>query len=218
MIQDSILVDLESQEAVLTGSHFVLTSGLHSTAYINMRAIAHQAWWLDRIGREMATQLAGTNVDLLLGPETLGRTLAQFAAIGSTSDAIWCDIVQTDEGRRASFSPKFNFGRLVAGKRVGFVDDLLTSGSSIALAVDLVVACGGIPAIAVVAVRRTPAITEVDCKVPELRVLADVPGFETFSPEDCATHGPCSRHVPMVLRPGHGHKWIQDHTGYPVAA
>lgn len=43
-------------------------------------------------------------------------------------------------------------------------------------------------------------------------------GFEVFTPEDCANHGPCSQQVPVVLRPGHGHKWILNHPSYPVAS
>jgi orotate phosphoribosyltransferase len=213
-----ILDHLEQEGAVLTGRHFIYTSGLHGTAYINMRAIAHQALWLASVGGDMAQVIGYDEVDLVLGPETLGRTLAQFTAAGIKGHCgIWCDMVEKDGIKLASFSPKLGFDRLVAGKRVAIVDDLLTTGSSIKLAADLVVECGGTPVMAVAVVRRTPDVTADDCGVFGLHVLADIPGFTTFSPEECADHGPCSQKVPVVLRPGHGWKWIEDHPDYPTA-
>lgn len=212
-----ILDHLQYEGAVLTGSHFIYTSGLHGTAYINMRAVAHQAWWLYEVGRAMGGVIGTDGADIVIGPETLGRTLAQPAALRVRGQyGIWCDIEGEGDNRRAVFSPKLGFDRLVEGKRVAIVDDLLTTGSSIKLTADLVRTHGGNPVIGVAVVRRTPDVTADKCGVPALEVLADVPGFQTFSPVECAEHGPCSQRVPVVLRPGHGWKWIQDHPGYPT--
>lgn len=215
---EDILDHLGKEGAVLTGSHFIYTSGRHGTAYINMRAVAHQAWWMSRMGRLLGEQIGTDGADLVLGPETLGRTLAQFAALGIRGQrGIWCDIHDRDGVKSAGFSVKLGFDWLIADKRVAIVDDLLTTGSSIKAAAELVTASGGTPVLGVAVVRRTPDITAEDCGVPELRVLADVPGFITFSPEECAEHGPCSIRQPVVLRPGHGWQWTLDHPGYPTA-
>jgi orotate phosphoribosyltransferase len=222
MSEQQILGHLAEEGAVLTGSHFIYTSSMHGTAYVNMRTVAHQARWLQNIGSELAWRIGSlwgvTDVDVIIGPETLGRTLAGYTAEREKSwSAIWCDIVEMDGVKRAVFSPKLNFGRLVKGKRVVLVDDLLTTGGSLKLGADLVSENGGELLGAVVVVRRTPDVTAEKCGVPYLSVLADIPGFVTFTPEDCAVIGPCSRNTPVVLRPGHGHKWIKDHPGYPVA-
>ena len=211
-----ILEHLVDAGAVLTDSHFVYASGLHGTAYVNMRAVAHEPWWLSEVSACMTPMMMDVGVDLVLGPETLGRTLAGFAARCLGSSGIWCSIVGKGQVRRAVFSPNLDFGRLVPGKRVAIIDDLLTTGSSIRMAADLVRENGGTPVIAVAVVRRTPDVTADDCGVPHLKVLADIPDFTTFSPEECQAHGPCSRHVPVTLRPGHGHEWITAHPGYPT--
>lgn len=217
-MERAILDHLEREGAVLTGGHFIYTSGLHGTAYINMRAIAHQADWLAMVGSKMAARIAPYNVDLVLGPETLGRTLAQFAARGlAGGQGIWCDITENGGHKLANFSPKLRFDRLVLDKRVAITDDLLTTGNSIRLVSDLVIVSGGMPVVAVAVVRRTPDVTAKDCDVSALEVLVDLPGFNAFTPDECATHGPCSKRVPVVLRPGHGHEWIKDHPGYPTA-
>jgi len=213
-----ILHHLAEAGAVLTKRHFVYASGRHGTAYINMREVAHESDWLRWIARGMAYNLRKYEVDVVLGPETLGRTLAGYVALGAgTHQAIWCDFEGEGDAKRAVFSPKLDFGRLVKGKCVAIVDDLLTTGSSIKLAADLVHANGGVPLVGAVVVRRTPDVEAEDCGVDVLEVMADVPGFVTFTSEECAAHGPCSQRVPVVLRPGHGHEWIKDHPGYPTA-
>jgi orotate phosphoribosyltransferase len=185
-----------------------------------MRQVAHDAKWLDRVADELAHRLARSEVfDLIIGPETLGRTLAVSVAARFGLPGIWCDMVGEGDDKRAVFSPKLNFGRLVEGKRVVIVDDLLTTGSSINLVAQLIREHGGIPDIAAAVVRRTPDVTAEDCGVRTLEVLADVPGFLVYTSEQCAQYGPCSQRVPVVLRPGHGHEWIKhpENVGYPTA-
>jgi len=210
---------LNQEGAVLTNGHFIYTGGMHGTAYINMRAVAQDAYWLQTtIGGYLGTVLNGYGPGLVIGPEALGRNLAQVVGSFLKIPAIWCDVDETDGNKRATFSPKFGFGRLVRGKRVVIVDDLLTTGSSIKLVSRLVADSGGNVVAAGVVVRRSPEVTAWDCDVPELRVLVDVDGFEVFTPKQCAERGPCSKQVPVVLRPGHGYKWVLDHPRYPVAS
>ena len=221
MAPDAILERLAKHGAVLTDQHFVYTSGLHGNAYINMRAAAHDAELLDDIANELSQVINWyESVDVILGPETLGRTLASLTGAYFTDEvcAIWCDIVDKDGVKKASFNPKLDFGRLIKpGSRVAIVDDLLTTGSSIRLAADLVTSLGGVVVVAAAVVRRSPEVTAEDCGAEELHVLAEVEGFATFSGSACQTIGPCSQQVPMVLRPGHGHDWITRHPDYPVA-
>jgi orotate phosphoribosyltransferase len=213
-----ILDFLGSEGAVLTNSHFIYTSGLHGTAYINMRSVAHHSWWLSAAGRQMGKLIRDEGADLVLGPETLGRTLAGYAALEIRGQrGIWCDIVEDETGKNAKFSPKLGFDRLIPGQRVAIVDDLLTTGSSIKLAAELVKSHDGVPVVGVAVVRRTPDVSADDCGVAVLHVLADVPGFRTFTEAECQEHGPCSRRAPVVLRPGHGHEWVKDHPDYPTA-
>lgn len=218
MEAQEILDHLAKEQAVLTGQHFVYTSGKHGPAYVNIRAVAHQPHFLEQVADSLARQLKYMSVDVLVGPETLGRSLASYAALHSGLDAVWCDIVEYEDGsKEAVFSPKLNFARLLPGKRVAIVDDLLTSGLSIRLTAEAVHKAGGIVVAAAVVVRRTPEVDAAACDVPELFVLAEVEGFELFTEQECNESGPCSRQVPMVLRPGHGFKWVESHPDYPVA-
>ena len=221
MLDTELLEFLEQNNAVLTGRHFVFTSGDHGTAYINLRAVAHKSSEMAQIGYAIGEMFStgGYKLDLVIGPETLGRTLVPHAAGSTTTgEAIWCNIEGEGDNKRALFPPKLpEFPkRVYGGKRVGIVDDLLTTGGSIRAVAKLVRQYGGDPVVAGVAVRRTPDVVAYDCGVDNLEVLAEVEGFKTFTEADCAKSGPCAAEVPMVLRPGHGHKWIEHHAGYPT--
>lgn len=212
-----ILSHLERIGAIRKG-HYVFTSLRHGYTYINMRQAAHDARWLEQVAGVMSDELLADGIDLVIGPETLGRTLAGFVAAELGVYGLWCDVLDTADGKRAAFNPKLDFGRLIkSGMRVAIVDDLLTTGGSVRLVSDLVHEHDAVPVVCAVVVRRTPDVNAGDCGVKELRVMVDMPGFETFTPTECAERGPCSRRVPMTLRPGHGHEWIQGQSGYPVA-
>lgn len=220
--EDAILEFLNRHEAVLTGRHFIFTKGGHGTAYVNIRAVAHCAGWLNEVGSVLGQKFDELDVDIVIGPETLGRTLVPSAAnVIATQTGIWCDVAtEVDGSKRAEFDTfRFpQFPDLLPGKRVGIVDDLLTSGSSVRAVAELVEAHGGIPAVAGAVVRRTPDVTEEDCGTDELVVLADIPGFVVYTPEQCTAFGPCKERVPVVLKQGHGRKWIlrPENAGYPT--
>jgi orotate phosphoribosyltransferase len=211
--QDYILKYLELNKAVITGKHFIYTSGKHGTSYINMREVASHTDFIYDLGVTMAKRVEevfGDGVDLIIGPETLGRDLAFATSVAVDSVRhIWCDMGELE----ASFSLKLGFDKLAAGKNVFIVDDLLTTGSSIVKVRRLVESCGGNVLGAGVVVRRTPDVTAETCGVPTLIVLADVEGFALYEPDACPL---CEEQIPVVLRPGHGHEWIKTHEAYPT--
>lgn len=211
MEPEQIFSALAGEEAVLTDMHFVYTTGQrggnHGTGYVNMRRAAHRTVFLSELGEDLASVASDLELDMVIGPETLGRTLAGYAAAHLRVDHIWCDIIELeDRSKVARFNPKLDFGRLVPGKRFLIVDDLLTSGGSIALVAELIRQHGGTVVAAVVVVRRSPDVTAMQCSVPELWVLAEIAGFEVLTRDECEAKGPCSRGELIVRRPGHGWK------------
>ncbi|MDR0887484.1 MAG: hypothetical protein LBM97_02235 [Candidatus Nomurabacteria bacterium] len=214
----SILQTLKDRGAIITDSHLVLTSGKHSSGYVNMRAIAHDVNLLQNIGNQLAMTLQELNPQVIIGPETLGRTLASFTAAtlnkvtrGGKIPAIWCEMGE----KEASFSPKLAFDQLVKSQSVAIVDDLLTTGISIRKVVDLVEQHGCTVICAAVVVQRDAVVTAADCNVPQLFALETITGgIPTFDAASCPL---CDAEAPMLLRPGHGHEWIKTHPDYTVA-
>lgn len=211
MTSEEILAYLEKNNALLTNRHFVYTSGKHGNAYVNMKAVVHDARWMQEVGKVLAESVKHMKPDVIVGPETTGRNLGAFVAAELNIPGVWCDV--NDDG--AEFSPKLDFGRLISGKRIVIVDDVLNVGSSIRKVVKAVEEKGGEVIGAAVIVRRMPEVKAENLNIPELVTLAEiVGGFQVFPPEDCE---PCANKVSMTLRPGHGHEWIKEHPDYPVA-
>ncbi len=218
MSEEEIRKAMADAGAVLTDGHFIYTKGGHGKTYVNMRLLGHRAGLLDEIGRELGASIGEHQLcpDLIIGPETMGRTLAQTTAAWLGIDAIWCSIVEVDGVKKAVFDEKFDFGRLVAGKRFVIVDELLNTGGSILLVIDLIREFGGEVIGIAVAVSRSPQITHETFGVPVLMVLVTVYGLEVFMQDDCVETGPCSNRIPVNERPGHGHEWKLKHPDYPT--
>jgi len=111
MLENDLLAFLEQNNAVLTGRHFVFTSGNHGPAYINMRAIAHKTPEAAQIGRTMGIllfeQYPRHKLDIIIGPETLGRTLAPHACeFTTTGSAIWCEMEGEGDDKRSRPVPE----------------------------------------------------------------------------------------------------------------
>lgn len=215
----SLLDDLAKVEAVYTGDHLVLTSGRHSPVYVNLRAIAPQVQLIDDIGLDLSFLIEQDLGSLdggyvLVGPETLGRTLAGATALYiDGSIAIWCDIRGDGDNKTASLPPKMKFeDRLKPGSKAVVVDDLLTSGSSVKPVIDLLRGMHvEVMGVAVV-IRRNQNVTASTLRVPHLWVMQDVDGNETYAAEDCPM---CAVGRPLRLRPGHGWKFAEEYPDHP---
>ena len=217
MTEEEILDFLEMEEAILMNQHIVYTNGDHGEGYVNLREVAHHAWWLHDAGRTIGFWFRKLGIEVVVGPRTLGEKLAGYAALELEHGvALECD--KGDDGAHMEFSPKFpRSAGLVKGKRVGIVDDLLRTGSSFYLTAALVRRYGGIPVAASAVVCRNQEVTPQDCGVEQLMVLAMVYGLgRVYTNQECAESGPCSQRKAVRLRPGHGHEWIKDHEGYPT--
>lgn len=222
---------LEDNGAIITDSHLVLSSKKHSDAYVDMRVLAGNTNALLDIA-EMISQAISERHEtsenyledlriVIVGPETLGRTFAEFTAMDIATnyciydDVIcfaWCEMKKDGDKEWAEWNPKLNFAELVKGACCYIVDDLLTTAKSVKLVKQLIEESGGAVAGVVVAVRRDPAITAEVIGVPWLECLHEV-NLQTYEADTCPL---CEAEVPMLLRPGHGHEWIKDHPDYPT--
>lgn len=230
--EDLVLKHLRDGGALIENSHFVLTSdangqpstngsGNHTDGYCNVRIVGHDTELLDYFGTLLAQRLRAYEVEVVIGPESMGRTLAGPTALRlGKIPGVWCKMVKTPAGKGAAWPEKFDHARVVDGKRVAVVDDLLTTGGSLGLTAELVRGYGGEVVAGGVVARRALGVDGEACGLPALVVLADVQGFTTMTPEECAVSGPCSRRVPMVIREGrgHGYEWIRrpENIDYPA--
>lgn len=215
--------------AIITGSHLVLTSGKHSDSYANIRKLEGDAEAMHDIGVAFAEAIQEHEVEIwptlseedkakpvvILGPETLGRSLAEATAIaGGLKYYAWCVMSKDSEGKSfAEWNGKMELQELLKGSRFYGVDDMNTTGGSLMDTKELGEKTGGKFEGAIVVARRDQKVTAETLGIPWLHQLIEITGFNTYEAAECPL---CAKRVPMRLRPGHGHEFIKNNPDYPV--
>src|SRR4030042_5919357 len=71
---------LKKVKAITTDSHIVLTSGKHSSKYLNKDALYPHTRQVSRIGQMIAQKYLKKNVEVVIGPALGGIILSQWTA------------------------------------------------------------------------------------------------------------------------------------------
>lgn len=117
---------LERTGALLTG-HFQLSSGLHSDRYIQSAlALAHPAE-AEHLGRALADLLADANPTIVSGPALGGLIIAHEVARALKLPMLFTE--RDPESRKMALRRGFT---VKSGDRVVMVEDVVTTGGSVA--------------------------------------------------------------------------------------
>ena len=149
----------------LRRGHFVLKSGRHSDRYLEKFAVLQYPALGVEVGRRLAGALIGHDPTLVVGPTTGGALLAFETArqlqgsLGRTVRGVFAEPME--RGTRA-----LRRGWPIdSAERVVLVDDILTTGASLAETVAAVLAAGASPLAAAVIVDRSTGPVEIGCPI-----------------------------------------------------
>jgi len=204
-----IMQELEARGAVILDRHFVYTSGMHGSGYINMDPVFPEVELLQEVGYRLAVPFyVGPRIHVVAAAATGGIPLAYMTTrcleFDLTPAVVWAD--KTAGGfafERAGFAQQ------ITGKNVLVVEDLLNTGGSAKAVADAVKALGGnVVGISVVCNRGQE--TAESLGVPKLAAIATV-DFQAYPAEDCPL---CANNVPIVTDIGHGAKYQTEHADY----
>lgn len=204
-----ILADLR---VVLTDDHFAYTSGKHGSAYVNKDALYPHTRETSGLCHLIAAYFANlvrqkrcNDPDAVVAPAVGGVALSQWVAhrlgefLGHTVLALYAE--KENDG---TFVLKRGYDKLVAGKRVLVVEDVLNTGGSARAVVVAVRAAGG-AVVGVGALCNRGGVTTQDLHgVPELFALVDVP-MDAWDEADCPL---CKSGIPINVEVGHGKKFL----------
>lgn len=115
--------------ALLTG-HFQLSSGRHSGVYLEKFAVLQHPEHLSRLCGAMARRFAGAGVETVVGPLTGGAILAYDVARQLGTRFLFPERVEGRMTLRRGFA-------LRPGERVLVVEDVVTTGGSVAEVLEL---------------------------------------------------------------------------------
>ena len=133
--ESEVLSALRQAGAILTG-HFQLTSGRHSDTYVQCARVLEDPRLTTKLGRAIAAKFEGRAIDVVASP-AVGGIIIGFAVAQAL-------------GLRFIFSERqhgqmvFRRGfELAPGERVLIVEDVVTTGGSVAEVAALVCEAGG---------------------------------------------------------------------------
>jgi orotate phosphoribosyltransferase len=157
--------ELFDAAGALRSGHFVLKSGRHSDRYLEKFAVLQYPSLGTEVGRRLAAALIDLDPTLVVGPTTGGALLAFETArqlealLGRTVRGVFAEPMERGtRGLRRGWP-------IDASERVVLVDDILTTGASLAETVSAVRAAGATPLAAAVIVDRSTGPVEIGCPI-----------------------------------------------------
>lgn len=156
--------------------HFIGRSGLHLDTYINKDDVYAYPREVRQLCVHLARPFVARSVDVVAGPVLGGIVLAQWTAAWL---ADWHDGMEDPRAIFAERGPDGRFGfcrgydRLIPGRRVLLVDDVLTTGGSVRALARAVVACSG-AVVGVAALVNRGRVSAESLGVPRLHSLLEL--------------------------------------------
>jgi orotate phosphoribosyltransferase len=186
-MEQSEVVERFRRTGALLEGHFVLTSGLHSTRYLQCALVLQHPAEAEAFGRAIAEQFSAGGVETVVAPAIGGIIFGWEVARALGVRSIW---TEREEGRmtlRRGFKVR-------PGERVLVVEDVITTGGSTRETCDALRAAGALVVGAASIIDRSCGRSDVGVPRVALATL-DVPAV---APADCPL---CAQGVPAV-KPG----------------
>jgi len=174
---DPILDRFKETNALLDG-HFVLSSGLHSPTYLQCAlALQHPADAAE-LGRQIATQFAGQDIQTVASPAIGGLIVGFATAQAMGLRFIWTERQQGVMTVRRGFSVE-------EGERILVVEDVITTGGSTRECITALEELGAKVVAAASIIDRSNGAADVG--VPRISLVGlDVPSYDPAECPMCA--------------------------------
>ncbi len=186
MTREEIIQIFEQTSAMLSG-HFRLTSGKHSNRYFQCAQVLQHPQHTEKLCRELAERFAGLGVETVIGPAMGGILVSHEVARALGVRSLFT------ERENGSMALRRNF-TIAPGEKVLVVEDVITTGGSVAEVIKVVRGLGGEVVGVGVLVDRSNG--QADLGVPTEALLSVT--VETYEPEQCPL---CAQGIPAV-KPG----------------
>ena len=170
MDQDAVLDEFRAAEALLEG-HFKLSSGLHSSVYLQCARVLMDPARADRLCAAFADKLkaSGVEVDLVVSPAMGGVVVGYEVARQLGVDGIFCERVDGAFVFRRGFE-------VPVGAKVLMMEDVITTGLSSRECIKTINECGGNVVAAGCLINRSGGKADVGAPITALATI-DAPTY-----------------------------------------
>ena|SRR5215831_3135540 len=190
MTRDEVL-DLFRRSGALLEGHFRLTSGLHSSGYLQCALVLSHPEWAATLGTALADRMRGTRATVVLSPALGGVIIGHEVARALGVRALFAERQDGVLTLRRGFT-------LSERDRVLVVEDVMTTGGSTRETMDVARAAGAHVVGAASIVNRSGAPMKFESFVDvSVESLLDF-SLPTYEPQECPL---CAQGLPVV-KPG----------------
>ncbi len=186
MLSEEVVERFKATGALLEG-HFVLSSGLHSTKYLQCALVLQYPADAQKLGGALADQFRGLGIELVAAPAIGGLIIGHEVARALNARFIWTEREAGTMTLRRGFLVK-------PGEKTLVVEDVVTTGGSTRETVEALRAVGADVVAAASLIDRSDGQADVGVPRKSLVRLA-VP---SIAAEECEL---CNQGVPAV-KPG----------------
>lgn len=186
MNQTEVLERFQRTGALLEG-HFILTSGLHSTQYLQCALVLQYPTEAEALGRALADKFRGQAIETVAAPAIGGLIIGHEVARALGARFIWTE----RESGRMTLRRGFSVRR---GETAIVIEDVITTGGSTRETIEALVTRGARVIGAASIIDRSAARADVGVPRVALATL-DVP---TFAPSVC----PLCERGEEAIKPG----------------
>ena len=190
MTNEAVLQTFLDCSALLTG-HFLLTSGLHSSRYLQCALVLQHPNIAEKLCAALAAKAQADDnigpIDLVVAPALGGVIVAHEVARALSVRALFTERQETTMTMRRGF-------QINPGERCFVVEDVVTTGGSTREVMEVVRAVGGVVAGAGSLIDRSGGAVDLGVPRHALAVL-EVP---TYQSEDC----PMCQAGATAIKPG----------------
>lgn len=171
-----ILMQMLEESGALRRGHFLLSSGLHSTAYVQCALLLEDPVRSRKVGADLAEQLRSFHPDSVLAPALGGVIIGHEVAAALGVPFRFSERKGEEMGLRRGFT-------LRQGERVVIVEDVVTTGRSTLETAALATARGARVVAVGAIIDRTAGRDPFDVPFRSLLQL-DLPSYQ---PNECPT-------------------------------
>lgn len=211
--EEELIKELE-RRGVIQHGHYVYTSWRHGNVYVNKDTIYPDTWFVQKLGEGIAQAFVDDEIEIVIAPAIGGVILSQWVAFELTimsGNGFPTLSVYAEKASDGSFVIKRGYDELVKGKRVLVVEDILTSGGSVAKVVTATRNCGGnVIAVSALWNRNPTEVTAESLAVPKLLSLINK-AFPSWPADECDL---CADRIPINTDVGHGKQFLEQNPNH----